>query len=205
MIATWSNFYNVAIRKGCLHFQRLKLWPGGRKSLPYICRFLSCRGDVVHTSIYTFWYQCSNTLLIKCGRQGGVEQVTNDSCFLTSYTRVPQLSELLYKALTNFPISISQKTHITKNNKLTYTPHTNPKHQKKHPHPQEKSMVHFAQICDYLLAFFLPPLGVFFKRGCSADTLINIGLTILGYIPGMAGIQMFFSQYLDISYYLRFV
>ncbi|KAI8917302.1 UPF0057-domain-containing protein [Powellomyces hirtus] len=47
-------------------------------------------------------------------------------------------------------------------------------------------MVSGAQICDYLLAFFLPPLGVFFKRGCSADLLINIALSILGYIPGIA-------------------
>ncbi|KAJ3147545.1 plasma membrane proteolipid Pmp3 [Geranomyces michiganensis] len=46
--------------------------------------------------------------------------------------------------------------------------------------------VNASQVCDYLLAFFLPPLGVFFKRGCSADLLINIGLTILGYIPGIA-------------------
>lgn len=36
-----------------------------------------------------------------------------------------------------------------------------------------------------ILAFFLPPLAVFFKRGCSADLLINILLTILGYLPGM--------------------
>ncbi|KAI8593411.1 putative stress response RCI peptide [Geranomyces variabilis] len=43
-----------------------------------------------------------------------------------------------------------------------------------------------AQFCDYLLAFLLPPLGVFFKRGCSVDLLINIGLTLLGYIPGIA-------------------
>ncbi|KZS99060.1 UPF0057-domain-containing protein [Sistotremastrum niveocremeum HHB9708] len=36
-----------------------------------------------------------------------------------------------------------------------------------------------------LLAIFLPPLGVFLERGCNADLLINILLTILGYIPGI--------------------
>ncbi|KAJ2657053.1 hypothetical protein IWW48_004704, partial [Coemansia sp. RSA 1200] len=36
-----------------------------------------------------------------------------------------------------------------------------------------------------ILAFFLPPLAVFFKRGCSGDLLINVVLTIFGYIPGM--------------------
>ncbi|KAI9005203.1 stress response RCI peptide [Gaertneriomyces semiglobifer] len=41
------------------------------------------------------------------------------------------------------------------------------------------------QLCSYLLAFFLPPLGVFFKRGCTADLFINIALTLLGYIPGI--------------------
>ncbi|KIN02352.1 hypothetical protein OIDMADRAFT_18935 [Oidiodendron maius Zn] len=37
----------------------------------------------------------------------------------------------------------------------------------------------------YILAIFLPPLAVFFKRGCGADFLINIGLSILGWIPGV--------------------
>ncbi|KAG8695582.1 plasma membrane proteolipid Pmp3 [Ceratobasidium sp. 394] len=35
------------------------------------------------------------------------------------------------------------------------------------------------------VAIILPPLGVFFERGCGADLLINILLTILGYIPGI--------------------
>ncbi|KAJ5137356.1 stress response RCI peptide [Penicillium atrosanguineum] len=30
-----------------------------------------------------------------------------------------------------------------------------------------------------------PPLGVFLERGCGADLLINICLTILGWIPGV--------------------
>ncbi|KAI7780246.1 hypothetical protein LA080_016216 [Diaporthe eres] len=42
-----------------------------------------------------------------------------------------------------------------------------------------------SDICKILLAIFLPPLGVFFERGCGADLLINILLTILGYIPGI--------------------
>ncbi|KAF8610133.1 UPF0057-domain-containing protein [Ceratobasidium sp. AG-I] len=35
------------------------------------------------------------------------------------------------------------------------------------------------------VAIVLPPLGVFFERGCGADLLINILLTVLGYIPGI--------------------
>ncbi|KAF8843605.1 UPF0057-domain-containing protein [Paxillus ammoniavirescens] len=35
------------------------------------------------------------------------------------------------------------------------------------------------------LAFVFPPLGVFFERGCGADVIINIGLTILGWVPGV--------------------
>jgi len=37
----------------------------------------------------------------------------------------------------------------------------------------------------YFLAIFIPPIAVFLKTGCGADFLINIGLTILGWIPGV--------------------
>ena len=40
-------------------------------------------------------------------------------------------------------------------------------------------------ICKIILAVLLPPLGVFAeKERCDKDVLINILLTILGYIPG---------------------
>ncbi|KAK0515886.1 hypothetical protein JMJ35_001920 [Cladonia borealis] len=42
-----------------------------------------------------------------------------------------------------------------------------------------------SDICKIILAIILPPLGVFLERGCNADFLINILLTILGYIPGI--------------------
>ncbi|KAI8347636.1 putative stress response RCI peptide [Choanephora cucurbitarum] len=38
--------------------------------------------------------------------------------------------------------------------------------------------------CLILIIILLPPLGVFFMRGCGADFWINICLTILGYLPG---------------------
>jgi len=37
----------------------------------------------------------------------------------------------------------------------------------------------------FLCALLFPPLGVFCARGCGVDLLINIGLTCLGYIPGI--------------------
>jgi uncharacterized membrane protein YqaE (UPF0057 family) len=37
----------------------------------------------------------------------------------------------------------------------------------------------------YFLALFLPPVPVFLKAGCGADFLINICLSILGWIPGV--------------------
>ncbi|KLJ11945.1 plasma membrane proteolipid 3, partial [Blastomyces silverae] len=40
-------------------------------------------------------------------------------------------------------------------------------------------------ICKIIFAILLPPVGVFLERGCGADLLINICLTILGYIPGI--------------------
>ncbi|ORX65625.1 putative cation transport-related protein, partial [Linderina pennispora] len=36
-----------------------------------------------------------------------------------------------------------------------------------------------------LLSVIFPPLGALLRRGCGADFLINIGLTMLGYIPGL--------------------
>ncbi|ORY97613.1 putative stress response RCI peptide [Syncephalastrum racemosum] len=42
-----------------------------------------------------------------------------------------------------------------------------------------------SDICKFILAVILPPLGVFSERGCNTDLLINIGLTILGWIPGV--------------------
>ncbi|KAG9121040.1 hypothetical protein FRC07_003173 [Ceratobasidium sp. 392] len=42
-----------------------------------------------------------------------------------------------------------------------------------------------SDIIKIIVAIVLPPLGVFFERGCGADLLINILLTVLGYIPGI--------------------
>ena len=40
-----------------------------------------------------------------------------------------------------------------------------------------------SDIIKIIFAIILPPLGVFLERGCNADFLINILLTVLGYIP----------------------
>lgn len=37
----------------------------------------------------------------------------------------------------------------------------------------------------YCLAILIPPVAVLLKRGCGADLIINICLTILGWIPGV--------------------
>ena len=42
-----------------------------------------------------------------------------------------------------------------------------------------------SDIIKIIVAIILPPLGVFLERGCGADFLISILLTILGYIPGI--------------------
>jgi len=45
-----------------------------------------------------------------------------------------------------------------------------------------------------LVTIFLPPVGVFIVAGgCGADLLINIGLCLLGYIPGH--IHAFYLEY----------
>ncbi|PSK60811.1 hypothetical protein B9Z65_961 [Elsinoe australis] len=42
-----------------------------------------------------------------------------------------------------------------------------------------------SDIIKIIIAIIVPPIGVFLERGCGADLLINILLTILGYIPGI--------------------
>ncbi|GAM82162.1 hypothetical protein ANO11243_001410 [Dothideomycetidae sp. 11243] len=42
-----------------------------------------------------------------------------------------------------------------------------------------------SDIIKIIFAIILPPLGVFLERGCGADLLINILLTLLAYIPGI--------------------
>lgn len=42
----------------------------------------------------------------------------------------------------------------------------------------------FYRILTYIFAIILPPIAVLMVRGLSADVLINIALTILGWIPG---------------------
>ncbi|KAF8697167.1 hypothetical protein HU200_036165 [Digitaria exilis] len=42
-----------------------------------------------------------------------------------------------------------------------------------------------ATCIDIILAIILPPLGVFFKCGCSIEFLISIVLTVFGWIPGI--------------------
>lgn len=42
-----------------------------------------------------------------------------------------------------------------------------------------------SQILIILLSILLPPIGVLLSRGLGAQFLINILLTILGYVPGL--------------------
>jgi len=54
-----------------------------------------------------------------------------------------------------------------------------------------------SDICKILVAIFLPPLGVFLERGCGADFLINILLTILGWVPGVIHALYIILKYWD--------
>jgi uncharacterized membrane protein YqaE (UPF0057 family) len=58
-----------------------------------------------------------------------------------------------------------------------------------HPQPHRRILtletLPQSDVCLYFLALFLPPLAVFFKTGCDSNFLINILLSILGWIPGV--------------------
>mmetsp|Transcript_48473 Transcript_48473/g.97854 ORF Transcript_48473/g.97854 Transcript_48473/m.97854 type:complete len:90 (-) Transcript_48473:110-379(-) len=41
------------------------------------------------------------------------------------------------------------------------------------------------QFLSCLCAYFVPPLGIFFRFGCGKEFLICLLLTILGYLPGI--------------------
>jgi len=41
------------------------------------------------------------------------------------------------------------------------------------------------KIIQIILGIIFPPLGIFLTYGISSTLLINIGLTVLGYIPGI--------------------
>ncbi|KAL2040733.1 hypothetical protein N7G274_006712 [Stereocaulon virgatum] len=49
-----------------------------------------------------------------------------------------------------------------------------------------------------VITIFIPPLGVFLIAGCGADLLINICLTLLGFLPGHLH-----AFYLEYVYYDR--
>ncbi|UNI20839.1 plasma membrane proteolipid Pmp3 [Purpureocillium takamizusanense] len=42
-----------------------------------------------------------------------------------------------------------------------------------------------SDICKFIFAIILPPLGVFLEVGCDTHLFLNILLTIFGYIPGI--------------------
>ncbi|KAI8874027.1 hypothetical protein GQ42DRAFT_117090 [Ramicandelaber brevisporus] len=42
-----------------------------------------------------------------------------------------------------------------------------------------------ADVCLYVLAFFIPPVAVFIRTGASQTLLLNVVLWILGVIPGI--------------------
>ena len=48
-------------------------------------------------------------------------------------------------------------------------------------------------IIKVIFAFLLPPIAVLLERGITPDLLINIGLTILGWIPGKEALFLFLS------------
>lgn len=51
--------------------------------------------------------------------------------------------------------------------------------------PQRTNNDPQAGCCEAIIAIFLPPLAVLLRRGCSGSFLLNILLTILGWLPGV--------------------
>lgn len=49
----------------------------------------------------------------------------------------------------------------------------------------------------YLLAILLPPVAIFFTYGFSFTLLVSIGLTLLGWVPGIIHAVWALSKYQD--------
>ena len=54
-----------------------------------------------------------------------------------------------------------------------------------HTHVLGEEMGNCATVCNAILAIFLPPLGVGLAVGCTSELLLNVLLTLLGWIPGV--------------------
>ncbi|CAO1613862.1 unnamed protein product [Jaminaea pallidilutea] len=54
-----------------------------------------------------------------------------------------------------------------------------------------------SDILLYFLAIFIPPIPVAIKRGCHADTWINIALTLLAWLPGVIHAFWIIGKYPD--------
>lgn len=50
---------------------------------------------------------------------------------------------------------------------------------------EENAKAEEVNIVALILAVILPPLGVLFKRGFDVQFLINLVLTLLGWLPGV--------------------
>ncbi len=61
-----------------------------------------------------------------------------------------------------------------------------------------------SDICKIILAIILPPLGVLAEKGCGVDLLINIALTILGFIPGIIhALYIIFKYWLSLFSFIK--
>lgn len=45
--------------------------------------------------------------------------------------------------------------------------------------------VNCSDLLKLVLAFILPPLGVYLEVGCNSVLLLNVVLTLLGWLPGI--------------------
>ncbi|RKP13188.1 hypothetical protein BJ684DRAFT_3167, partial [Piptocephalis cylindrospora] len=54
-------------------------------------------------------------------------------------------------------------------------------------------------VVQVLIAFFFPPLAVLLKRGCGLDFVINILLSILGFIPGLLHAWYLIFKFNDVN------
>lgn len=107
------------------------------------------------------------------------------------YTSQPSASKLQqstsHRYQTSFqPIHRYQKARIPHITSLS-TPHPNRQHDQKSlpdPHHNLPYVPNQSMLRPQTNATTVPPVGVFLVAGCGMDLLINIVLTLLGYLPG---------------------
>ena len=155
-------------------------------TFPYDFR-LSCRA--CRPFIFSQWYSLcmlltgkKSSILIWCLLPLSITFLIHTTPELIHKPIVSTISQTLLEQATgdNAPSSINNHHQLKPKLNINPVHHLEMSH---HPRPARPTSA--SNIILYVLAFFLPPLPVFIKTGCSGNFLLNLLLTLIAWFPGI--------------------